>query len=103
MKGKFYMKKITSILLLVSFLFSIMYIPGTVVNVSATDEHVKHTLPDGTEMVEGKYVMHDKDRLPSAGEVGGVITTAEEFRNMKPGGKYSLGDNIDLTVAGDEA
>ena len=94
------MKKITSILLLVSFLFSIMYIPGTVVNVAATDEPAKHTLPDGTEMVKGKYVMHDKDRLPSAGEVGRVIKTAEEFRDMKPGGKYSLGNDIDLTVAG---
>ena len=91
------MKKITSILLLVSLLISILYIPGVMMNVAAADEPAKHTLPDGTEMVEGKYVLHDGDRLPSDGEVGGVIKTAEEFKNMKPGGKYSLGDNITLS------
>ena len=90
------MKKITSILLLVSFLFSIMYIPGTVVNVAATDEPAKHTLPDGTEMVEGTYVLPEKDRLEDDG-ITGYIYNAEDFKAMKPGGRYSLADNITLS------
>ena len=94
------MKKITSILLLVSLLISILYIPGVMMNVAA-DEPVKHTLPDGTIMESGKYVLPEKDRLGDDG-VTGYIKTAADFRAMKPGGRYSLANDIDLTLSGED-
>ena len=93
------MKKITSILLLVSLLISILCVSGVMMNIAAEDEPVKHTLPDGTIMESGKYVLPEKDRLGDDG-VTGYIRTADDFRAMKPGGRYSLANDIDLTVDG---
>lgn len=90
------MKKITSILLLVSLLISILCVHGVMMNVAAADEPVKHTLPDGTIMESGKYVLPEKDRLEDDG-VTGYIKTADDFKKMQPGGRYSLADNITLS------
>ena len=95
------MKKITSFLLMLTMLISIIiYIPEFQIQASAEEtspDDRYERLPDGTKMIPGKYIFAYEDRMPvEEGDVGELIMSADDFKNIKPGGKYSLGRDITL-------
>ena len=84
------MKKITSFLLILTFLLSMIYVPsvtvdaatGTAANAFASEE----LLPDGTRLYPGSIITTGATK----------IQTLADFKNIKPGGSYYLAANIDL-------
>lgn len=77
------MKKLLSVLLLLSIFLSMLYIPTSAATV---------TMPDGSTMASGETTSTNSGYT--------AIGSASAFKKIAPGGKYYLTANIDLTASG---
>ena len=85
--NKFTMKKIVSFMMVLTMLLSIIYIPSIVAEAASV------TLPDGSTMTSGMgKSTYQNDTTYTE------IKTPAQFQAIKPGKKYYLGNNIDLTT-----